>query len=213
VNEDGRCGPKRLYGFVNAWNPAVLVNARCNNDIKFLTYGSDTKNISFYITMYATKKQGKTYNLSAIMAEGLAYHLQHPNATYLDDLRKQQSQLLFRLGHAINRQQEVAMTMAITYLMGRSEVLRSHHYATIYWSTFVAHLLANEQSFTQTIVDEGYVHLFSHIHLQLTIKSRHEAAGRSTEQAEVMADGVNANTDDASKAPATQIEVGGCDVR
>jgi hypothetical protein len=163
VNEDGTCGPKRLYGFVNAWNPAVLVNARCNNDVKFLTNGSDTKNISFYITMYATKKQGKSYNLSGVMAEGLAYHVQHPNATYLEDLRKQQSQLLFRLGHAINRQQEIAMTMAITYLMGRSEVVRSHLYATIYWSAFVAHLLANERTFTRAVTQEEYAHFISMI--------------------------------------------------
>ena len=154
VLEDGRCGPKRLYGFVNSWNPAVLVNARCNNDIKFLTNGSDTKNISFYITMYATKKQGKTYNLSAVMAQGLAYHIQHPNPSYLDDLRKQQSQLLFRLGHAINRQQEIAVTMAITYLMGKSEAVRSHMYASIYWSTFVAHLVANDEQFRQAIHDD-----------------------------------------------------------
>ena len=155
MNEDGTCGPKRLCGFVNAWNPAVLVNARCNNDIKFLTNGSDNKNISFYITMYATKKQGKTYNLSAVMTQGLAYHIQHPNATYLEDLRKQQSQLLFRLGHAVNRQQEIAVTMAITYLMGHSEVVRSHSYATIYWSAFVAHLLSTEQSLTQIVTEEA----------------------------------------------------------
>ena len=157
VLEDGRCGPKRLYGFVNAWNPAVLVNARCNNNVKFLTNGSDTKNISFYITMYATKKQGRSYNLSSVMAEGLAYHVLHPNATYIDDLRKQQSQLLFRLGHAINRRQEIAATMAITYLMGRSDALRSHLYTPIYWSAFVAHFISSEQYAQLTAMEVGYV--------------------------------------------------------
>ena len=154
VLEDSRCGPKRLYGFVNSWNPAVLTNARCNNDIKFLTNGSDTKNISFYITMYATKKQGKTYNLSGVMAQGLAYHIQHPNPSYLDDLWKQQSQLLLRLGHAINWQQEIAATMAMTYLMGKSEAMHSHLYAPIYWLGFVAHLMAHDEQLTQPIHDD-----------------------------------------------------------
>ena len=157
VNADGTCGPKRLYGFVDSWNPAILVNARCNNDVKFLTNGHQTKNIAFYITMYATKKQLKTHNLSGVMAEGLAYHIQHPIETYLEDLQKQQAQLLFRLGHAINRQQEIAVTMAITYLMGRSEVVSSHLYSTIYWSGFVAHLLSSEQSLTRVVSDDEYV--------------------------------------------------------
>ena len=146
VMENGRCGPKRLHGFVNAWNPAVLINGRCNNDVKFLTNGSDTKNISFYITMYATKKHGRSYNLSSVMAEGLAYHILHPNPTYIGDIRKQQSQLLFRLGHAINRQQEIAATMAMTYLMGRSDAIRSHIYTPIYWSAFMAHFIATEKT-------------------------------------------------------------------
>ena len=62
VTEDGDWGSKRLYPYVNAWNPAVLVNARCNNDIKLLTNGADTRNISFYITSYAAKKQGRVHN-------------------------------------------------------------------------------------------------------------------------------------------------------
>jgi hypothetical protein len=168
VMEDGNCGPKRLYGFVNAWNPTILINARCNNDVKLLTHGSDTKNISFYITMYATKKQGKMYNLSRVMAEGLAYHIQHPNATYQEDLHKHQSLLLFRLGHAINRHQEIAATMAITYLMGRTEVVRSHSYSTIYWSAFVAHLVGAEQTFKRTIIENEYAHFLHGTFLRLT---------------------------------------------
>jgi hypothetical protein len=157
VTPDGKCGPKRLHPFVNAWNPAVLVNCRCNNDVKFLTNGSDTKNISYYITMYATKKQGKSYNLSAVMARGLAYHLQHPNPAYLHDLRKAQSSLLFRLEHSINLHQEIAATLAMTLLMGRGEAVRSHSYSTIFWSSFIAHLISQCPEFRGSLYDEQYV--------------------------------------------------------
>ncbi|THG97984.1 hypothetical protein EW026_g4134 [Hermanssonia centrifuga] len=50
VNERGEWGPKRKCGYVNGWHPAILVNARCNNDCKLLTNGADTKNITFYVT-------------------------------------------------------------------------------------------------------------------------------------------------------------------
>ena len=135
VTETGVCGPKRLYGYVNGWSPHVLLNARCNNDIKLLTNGGDTKNITFYVTSYAAKKQGKNHNMSAIMAQGFAYHLDNPKAAYVDDLRDQHRLLLFRLVHTINREQELAAPMVISYLMGWGDVFRSHTYTPIYWSS------------------------------------------------------------------------------
>jgi hypothetical protein len=155
VLESGACGPKRLYPYVNAWNPAVLVNARCNNDVKFLTNGNDTKNISYYITMYATKKQGQSYNTSALMADTFAYHIQHPNPSYADDIRLDQLSLLYRLSHSINCRQELAAPLVMTYLMGRSESVKSHEYTSIYWSTFVAHLLSQKADFVSLARDDS----------------------------------------------------------
>ncbi|KAF8338633.1 hypothetical protein F5887DRAFT_919928 [Amanita rubescens] len=53
VTEEGEWGPKRLYGYVNAWNPDILINARCNNDLKILTHGRDARNITFYVTSFS----------------------------------------------------------------------------------------------------------------------------------------------------------------
>ncbi|KIL55634.1 hypothetical protein M378DRAFT_90614 [Amanita muscaria Koide BX008] len=69
VTETGKWGPKRLYAYINGWVPGILINARCNNDGKLLTNGGDTRNITFYVTSYAAKKQGKHFNLSAILAD------------------------------------------------------------------------------------------------------------------------------------------------
>jgi hypothetical protein len=136
VLENGEWGPKRLYPFVNAWMPAILINGRCNNDIKLLLHGVDTKNITFYTTIYAAKKQGRNYNVSAILSDGYAYHIKHPNAEYMNDIRDNQRLLIFRLVHAINREQELAAAMVISYLMGWGDVFKSHKYSAIYWSTF-----------------------------------------------------------------------------
>ena len=137
VHENGDWACKRLFGYVNGWNPSVLVNARCNNDIKLLTNGSDTRNISFYVTAYAAKKQGKTYNLSAIMEKTFAYHLKNLSRQNCVDHRDRQRLLLTRLMYAVNREQEFAAPLVMSYLMGWGDTFRSHQYTPIYWSTFV----------------------------------------------------------------------------
>ena len=140
VTASGRWSQKRLYGYMNGWIPAVLINARCNNDGKLLTNGEETKNITFYVSSYTGKKQGKNYNLSAVMADTFAYHVAHPISKYMQDLREQQRLLLFRVVNAVNREQELAAPMVVSYLMGWSDVKTSHTYAPLYWSSFMGHL-------------------------------------------------------------------------
>jgi len=41
----------------------------------------------------------------------------------------------------INREQELAAPMVMSYLMGWGDTYRSHHYTPIYWSSFVSSLL------------------------------------------------------------------------
>ncbi len=140
VTPEGRWGQKRLYRYMNGWIPSVLVHGRCNNDGKLLTNGSDTKNITFYVSSYAGKKQAKNHNLSAVIADGFAYHEDHPKPEYVANLREQHRLLLFRLVNAINREQELAGPMVASYLMGWRDVKTSHNYAPLYWSGFVAAL-------------------------------------------------------------------------
>ena len=154
VDSSGYWNPKRLYAYVNGWVPALTVNVWCNNDGKLLTSGKDTKNVAYYVTNYAAKKQGKTYNLSAILAKGYAYHLKRPS-TYIADLRDQQRLLLFRLVHTINREQELAAPMVISYLMGWEDTYRSHKYVTIYWSTFLSALLRTYPELSLAPRDKG----------------------------------------------------------
>ncbi|KAF8195697.1 hypothetical protein K438DRAFT_1968205 [Mycena galopus ATCC 62051] len=145
IDESGKWTQKRLYEFMNSWNPGILVNVRCNNDIKLLTNGSDTQNVTFYIAgSYAAKPQQKAHNLSAILAKGYAYHLANlggrTSEKYVDDLRNMQRLLLFRLVHTINREQELGAPMVISYLMGWGDKYRSHRYVPIYWSSFIGAL-------------------------------------------------------------------------
>jgi len=140
IKENGEWGMKRVYEFMNGWVPAITINARCNNNGKLLTNSRDTTNISFYVTTYQTKKQGRSYNMSAVLAKGFAYHTQQ--STYLDSIRDQQRLLLFCLVNTINREQELAAPMVMSYLMGWGDTYRSHHYVPIYWFSFVSTLFS-----------------------------------------------------------------------
>jgi hypothetical protein len=76
------------------------------------------------------------HNLSAIMAKGYAFNEKNPTS-FIDNIRETQRLLIFRLIHAINREQEIALPMIISYLMKWGDVIKSHQYTTIYWSSFV----------------------------------------------------------------------------
>ena len=147
VTEEGQWGQKRMYGYMNGWVPGILINGRCNNDGKLLTNGHDTRQVTFYTTVYAAKKQNRSHNLSAMMAKGYAYHLDQltdvHGSEYVDGLRDNQRLLLFRLVNAINREQEIGAPMVVSYLMGWGDTYRTHHYTPIYWTTFVRFLLKN----------------------------------------------------------------------
>jgi hypothetical protein len=140
VDENGDWGPKRLYAYINGWIPGITICLRCNNDGKLLTNGGDNKNITFYVTSYTAKKQGRNFNLSAIMEKVFIYDREHANSTKFEDIRDRQRLLIFRTINTINREQELAAPMVISYLMGWGNVYRSHHYSPIYWSTFTSSL-------------------------------------------------------------------------
>ncbi|KAF8977320.1 hypothetical protein BDQ17DRAFT_1440704 [Cyathus striatus] len=133
IKEDGTWAPKRLYEYTNNWNAAVTTQVKGNNDSKLLTYGRETLNIGEYIFSYAAKGQGSNYNLSALMQEGYAYHMQQEEN---DSLQDQQKKLLFRLANVVNREQELAAPLVMSYIMGWGDTYKSHYYTPIYWSSF-----------------------------------------------------------------------------
>ncbi|PCH45153.1 hypothetical protein WOLCODRAFT_86245, partial [Wolfiporia cocos MD-104 SS10] len=139
VTESGEWGQKRLYEFMNGWVPSLLTNVRCNNDGKLVVNGDDSKNLSFYMVDYTAKKQSKISNLSAVMARGYAYHVDR--TTYVKTLQDDQQLMMFRIVSSINREQELAAPMVMSYLMGWGDTRRSHRYVPIYWSSFVSTLL------------------------------------------------------------------------
>ncbi|KAH7930556.1 hypothetical protein BV22DRAFT_1000478 [Leucogyrophana mollusca] len=139
VNEFGKWKPKRTYGFLNNWCPGISTTLCCNNDIKLITNGRDTKDMAWYTTDYQTKKQNKNNNVSALMAQTLVYHQEHSDHT--QGLLDRNRLLLFRCQHSINREMELSGPQVVAYLMGWGDTFCSHHYVPIYWSSVKAALL------------------------------------------------------------------------
>jgi len=131
VDERGNWGLKRTNGYINGYNPILLTSLHCNNDIKLITNGMDTKDVAFYITAYATKKQKKTYNLSALMASTFPYHLNNP---HYEDIRERNHLLLYRCLNVINREAELSGPQVASYIMGYRDTYTSHNYAAVYTS-------------------------------------------------------------------------------
>lgn len=90
------------------------------------------------MTTYQTKKQGKSFNTSALMAKALLYSNDHSD--HLTDIREKNRLLLFRFFQSINRESELSGPQVISYLMGWGDVFRSHHYVPLYWSSLSAYL-------------------------------------------------------------------------
>ncbi|EUC56046.1 ATP-dependent DNA helicase PIF1, putative [Rhizoctonia solani AG-3 Rhs1AP] len=138
VNEDGTYLTKRTYGYLNSYCPILSILLRCNNDLKLLLHG-DTNDLLFYVTNYVAKKQGKSYNASAMLAKGLLYHYMEND--YNRKLLDRQRLLLFRAINVLNREQEMSAPLAVCYLMGWNDTFCSHHYTPIYWGAFLALIL------------------------------------------------------------------------
>jgi hypothetical protein len=134
VDEHGKWFSKRSFGYLATFVPDISQALPCNNNGQLLTNSKETLNISFYVCDYATKKQNKSHNSSAVLAQGFAYHSSHSQS--IESARDRQRLLLFRAANALNREQELAAPMVHMYLLGFDNFYASHKYSTIFWSSF-----------------------------------------------------------------------------
>lgn len=131
VNEDGQCGPKRMYGYLNNWCPSILQCIRANHNIKLISNGTETKDITWYITIYVGKKWKFSSNMSALLANTFVFHQWDENNS--QDLKVLNKKLIQCCANTLSRQQELSAPEVISYLMGWGDHYESHHFVTIHW--------------------------------------------------------------------------------
>ena len=138
IEADRTWGPKRTYGYLNNWCPAILQCLRANHDMKLITNGMETKDITWYITNYIAKKQSESSNTSALLAKTFAFHPQHERRHM--GLVAANKLLLQQCANTLSREQELSGPEVISYLMGWGDRYISHHFETIPWFSLLSSL-------------------------------------------------------------------------
>jgi hypothetical protein len=105
-----------------------------------MTNGSDTKDIAWYITGYATKGQGRTHNLSGILGHVKNYSNPGPQNSLAGNTAISAEALLVKFANAINSCQEISAPMAIASMEGWAPVYTPHLATNVFLSD-VHHVL------------------------------------------------------------------------
>ncbi|KAJ4475092.1 hypothetical protein C8R41DRAFT_774608 [Lentinula lateritia] len=130
IDKNGKWGMKRIVPYVNGFNPTITEAIICNNDIKLVTNGDETQDMTYYFTTYATKKRDKSTNETAILAKRYAYHQkQEAKNNNYDEVG---CRLITRCATSLNRSQELSAPEVISYLMGWGDRYISHYFVPIY---------------------------------------------------------------------------------
>jgi hypothetical protein len=117
AGEDGSWGPKRLCGFLNSWNPTIMKTIRTNHNVKLIIGGDgQTATLTYYITNYATKKQQRSSNASALLARLLAFI--HKEERRQTDLNKLNKKLIQSCANCLTCDQEFSAPEIVSYIMG-----------------------------------------------------------------------------------------------
>ncbi|KAJ3885392.1 hypothetical protein GG344DRAFT_82761 [Lentinula edodes] len=138
IRSDGEWGMVRSVGYVNAFNGTIQETHLCNNDIKLITNGEETKDMTFYFTAYASKKQHKSTNESAILAKRYAFH--NKQEAKNKDYHQVGRRMITRCAASLSREQELSAPEVISYLMGWGDRYISHHFVPIYLDGLTAAL-------------------------------------------------------------------------
>lgn len=132
VHATGVLDQRRSYQFLNGYSPAILICLRCNNDMKVVIFGAETKHIGGYLTNYQSKDPSKSYNMSALLGSALKYHQKH--LPHMEPVRERNRMLIYRCFNTLNRQAELSGPQVMSYLMNWGDRFTSHRYVPVYWS-------------------------------------------------------------------------------
>ena len=103
---------------------------RCNQDIKLISNGSETKDMTWYFSGYVTKKQWDITNSCALLANRLAFH--EKQERYTSKTTARNKRLIQRYANTLSREQVFSAPEVISYFMGNGDHKISHHFATLY---------------------------------------------------------------------------------
>ena len=92
------------------------------------------------------KKQKCSHNISALLAKNYAF--KHADDAETQSIQNASCLLVYRCIEALNREQEIAAPMVMSYLMGWGDVYQSHNFVPVYWTSFIFKLFKLVHSHT-----------------------------------------------------------------
>lgn len=117
---------------MNTWNPTLLSCTRANHDVKLITNGEATKDLSFYITSYTAKNQQHSSNTSALLAKSYVHKSSPLNTHQINSIHDLNKRLIQRCANTLTREQELSAPEVINYLMGWGDRFISHQFESIH---------------------------------------------------------------------------------
>ena len=130
INDDGEWGPKRTCPNLNSWNPWIMRCVRANHDAKLIMNGAETCVLVLYNTNYTFKKQNRSSNTSALIADRLAFQQTVPDQN--EDAQTYNKRLIQRCANALLTQREFSGPEIMSYLMGWDDRFESHGYISVF---------------------------------------------------------------------------------
>ncbi|KAF8798476.1 hypothetical protein BYT27DRAFT_7320360 [Phlegmacium glaucopus] len=139
VDSSGEWGPRRFCGFLNNWNPTLLMTTRANHNVKLFMNGRDTNVLTWYITNYTSKKQQRSSNVSALLEE--------KKRKDVTDVNKR---LIQCCANTLTHDREFSGPEIMSYLMGWGDRFESHHYIAIYLDAIISALKSKYPGLRET---------------------------------------------------------------
>jgi hypothetical protein len=135
---------KKGNGWVNNYNDITSLVMRCNNDIKFICNGRDSKALSFYITDYITKKALSTHNAFPLIiaAQNEIENNIHPCAAnpLYTAAQQQNRDLVVKCLNKLTTHSERSGPEVATMLLDKPLHYKSHTFTKVFYTTFVNEL-------------------------------------------------------------------------
>ncbi|KAJ3845768.1 hypothetical protein EV368DRAFT_664, partial [Lentinula lateritia] len=116
--------------YLNGFNPTILETLLCNHDVKLVTNGDETQDMTMYATNYSSKQQPRTWNKSALLAKQHAFHKKQEAKTAEADVANRR--LVSRCAISLSREREMSAPEVISHLMGWGDRYIPHHFNAIY---------------------------------------------------------------------------------
>ena len=140
VNEMGEWGPRRICPKFNSWNGTTMRCCRSNHDCKLIMNGCETCVAMLYNTNYAFKKQNKSSNATALIADSFAFTWEQEKKDDSRDGFDLNKKLLQHCANSLFSEREFSAPEIISYLMGWEDRFELHFYVNIYWDAAMASL-------------------------------------------------------------------------